>query len=357
MTRQRFPNRLADEPSPYLQQHARNPVDWYPWGEEAQARARTSQRPLFVSIGYSACHWCHVMERESFEDPTVAGFLAEHFVAVKVDREERPDVDAVYMDAVQALTGRGGWPLTVFLTPELEPFFGGTYFPPQRRYGMPSFLEVLQAVAEAWEHRPDEVRSQAAQLAAHLRKAVPAAGDARPDIARAARLALAELERTHDPRWGGFGSAPKFPTASRLFFLLDRAAEGHGQARAMLVRTLDGMAGGGMWDWLGGGFHRYSVDERWLIPHFEKMLYDNALLARAYGAAGTVLGRPDWLVVARRTADYMIGEMQGDEGGFLSSSDADSEGEEGRFFTWTADEVGDALPAGEAEALIRLCGL
>jgi uncharacterized protein YyaL (SSP411 family) len=350
-------NRLADEASPYLRQHADNPVDWYPWGEPALSRARAEGKPLFVSIGYAACHWCHVMERESFEDPAVADLLARHFVAVKVDREERPDIDAVYMEAVQVMTGRGGWPLSVFLTPELEPFYGGTYFPPERRFGMPSFREVLEAVAQAWERRRDDIRSQAAALAAHLAAGVRQPVSDELDIAGATNLAITRLEHAHDTRWGGFGGAPKFPSPSRLYLLLEHARAGSASSRRMLATTLDGMAAGGMWDWVGGGFHRYSVDERWLVPHFEKMLYDNALLARAYGAAGVLLSRPDWVEIARRTATYLIGEMQGEEGGFTSSTDADSEGGEGRFFTWTPAEVRAALPPKAAEALIRLCGL
>jgi uncharacterized protein YyaL (SSP411 family) len=332
-------------------------VDWYPWGEEALARARDEGRPIFLSVGYAACHWCHVMERESFEDAEVAAFLNDHFVAIKVDREERPDIDAVYMTAVQALTGSGGWPLTVFLTPGLEPFYGGTYFPPESRWGRPSFLELLHAVAQAWAERRDEVVRQAAQLADHLNALSSRPGPGHVDLDRATRTALSHLSANHDPRWGGFGGAPKFPTPSRLFFLLHHAAGGDAQARAMLATTLDGMAAGGMVDWVGGGFHRYSVDETWLIPHFEKMLVDNALLARAYGEAALRLGEPRWVEVARATADYLVREMQGPEGGFFSSTDADSEGREGLYFTWTAAEVRTSLPAEEADAVVGLCAL
>jgi hypothetical protein len=350
-------NRLAAETSPYLLQHRDNPVDWYPWGEEALARARAENKPIFLSVGYAACHWCHVMAHESFDDPAVAALLNASFVPVKVDREERPDVDAVYMSAVQAMTGRGGWPLSVFLTPALEPFYGGTYFPPERRYGMPSFTEVLRAVAEAWRSDPGQVAAQAADLIEQL-----AARDGRdrsgtPDPERTARAALDQFARNHDVRWGGFGGAPKFPTASRLYFLLAQARSGDGAARAMLAGTLDGMAAGGMWDVVGGGFHRYSVDERWLVPHFEKMLYDNALLVRLYGEAGVALDRPDWVAVARATVDYLLREMQGGEGGFFSATDADSEGEEGRFFTWTADEVREALPGDLAAPVVEYFGL
>jgi uncharacterized protein YyaL (SSP411 family) len=348
-------NRLIGEPSPYLRQHAHNPVAWYPWGEEALARATDEDKPIFLSIGYAACHWCHVMERESFEDPAIAALLAEHFVAVKVDREERPDLDAVYMNAVQAMTGSGGWPLSVFLTPELKPFFGGTYFPSERKWGTPSFREVIAAVADAWLNRREELDGAAATLAAQLAKdEEPAPGSL--DAAAAAAAALGTLAAQYDRRWGGFGAAPKFPTPARLFFLIDKARRDPA-ARDALTGTLDGMAAGGMYDWLGGGFHRYSVDEVWLVPHFEKMLYDNALLARAYAEAGLALDRPEWVAVARSTADYMLGEMRGPEGAFFSSTDADSGGHEGRYFTWTVAQVREALPPGEAELAIALCGL
>jgi len=350
-------NRLAGESSPYLLQHRDNPVDWYPWGEQALARARAENKPIFLSIGYAACHWCHVMAHESFDDPAVAALLNASFVPVKVDREERPDVDAVYMNAVQAMTGRGGWPLSVFLTPALEPFYGGTYFPPERRYGMPSFTEVLEAVAAAWRSDPIRVAAQAADLLAQLAAREARDRSGAPDPERAARDALGRLARTYDARWGGFGGAPKFPTPSRLHFLLAQARWGDTTARRLLAGTLDGMAAGGMWDVVGGGFHRYSVDEEWLVPHFEKMLYDNALLARLYGEAGVAFDRPDWIATARATADYLLREMQGDEGGFFGATDADSEGEEGRFFTWTADEVREALPADLAALVVARFGL
>ena len=348
-------NRLADEPSPYLRQHAHDPVPWYPWGEEALAKAREEDKPIFLSIGYAACHWCHVMERESFADPAIAALLQASFVAVKVDREERPDLDAVYIAAVQAMTGSGGWPLSVFLTPDLEPFFGGTYFPPERRWGMPSFREVLAAVADAWRHRRGELDAAAAALAARL-AGVPEPATGRIDPAAAAAAALEELAASYDRRWGGFGGAPKFPTPSRLFFLADRARRDPA-ALGLLAGTLDGMAAGGVYDWLGGGFHRYSTDDAWRVPHFEKMLYDNALLARAYAEAGLAFDRPDWVEVARATADYLLREMRGPEGALFSSTDADSEGREGRYFTWTAAQVRAALPAGEAELVVALCGL
>jgi hypothetical protein len=351
------PNRLALEASPYLLQHSRNPVDWYPWGPEALQRARTENKPIFLSIGYAACHWCHVMEEESFEDPDVAALLNESFVAVKVDREERLDLDAVYMAAVQATTGRGGWPLSAFLTPELHLFYGGTYFPPEPRWGMPSFRDVLAGVAEAWRNRRAELTGHGRELMAHLAAASVVGSPAPIDADAAANRALTQLERSFDHRWGGFGAAPKFPTPSRLTFLLHRALTGSEPARKMLALTLDRMAAGGMWDWVGGGFHRYSVDETWLIPHFEKMLYDNALLARVYGEAGIGMDVPRWIDVACRTADYLIREMRRPEGAFAASTDADTGGEEGLTFTWTAEEVRKAIPRTEADAIVRLCGL
>ncbi len=326
-------NRLADETSPYLLQHAGNPVDWYPWGEEAFARAREDGRPLFVSIGYSACHWCHVMERESFEDPQTAQVLNERFVSVKVDREERPDVDSVYMDAVVALTGQGGWPMSVFLTPGGEPFFGGTYFPPEPRHGLPAFRQVLVAVAEAWESRRGEVAESAANLVAHLRagtRLAPADDDPLgPEVLDRARE---NLRGVFDGTWGGFGGRPKFPPASVLEFLL-RAGE-----EEMTRRTLDAMALGGMHDLVGGGFHRYAVDERWLVPHFEKMLYDNALLASVYTHAARRFDDERYRAIAERTLDYVQRELALGGGGFASAQDADTDGVEGLTFTWAPGE-------------------
>ncbi|HPC83068.1 MAG TPA: thioredoxin domain-containing protein [Thermoanaerobaculaceae bacterium] len=351
-----MPNRLLHELSPYLRQHAHNPVDWLPWSDEAFATARARNTPIFLSIGYAACHWCHVMERESFEDPDVAELLNRDFVPVKVDREERPDLDAVYMAAVQAMTGSGGWPLSVFLTPGGEPFFGGTYFPPERRWGRPSFKEVLTAVARAWRERPHEVASSAAKLLAALREEESPRQPGRFDLAAAQSTFLRRLEASFDPVWGGFGPAPKFPTPSRLFLLLDLASR-HDPARRMLTLTLDGMAAGGMYDWLGGGFHRYSVDRQWRVPHFEKMLYDNALLSRLYGLAGLRLGVPRWIEVTRATADWMLADMRGPEGGFFSSTDADTPEGEGFYFTWTPAEVRSALPAAQAELLVAFLGL
>jgi len=325
-------NRLAQETSPYLLQHADNPVDWQPWGEEALGRAREEGKPLLVSIGYSACHWCHVMERESFEDEATADVMNELFVNVKVDREERPDVDAVYMDAVVALTGQGGWPLTVFLTPEGEPFYGGTYFPPEPRHSLPSFRQVLRAVADAYRERPEDVAAQAEALVGALRRSAESEPSREPLtdalLAEAERGLLSQL----DPRWGGFGHAPKFPPASALEFLLRR-----GRLDAVR-RTLDGMAAGGMYDLVGGGFHRYSVDAEWLVPHFEKMLYDNALLVPPYLHAWLLTGEERYRIVAEQTLDYMLRELRLPSGGFASAQDADTDGVEGLTYTWTADE-------------------
>ena len=325
-------NRLAQETSPYLLQHADNPVDWQPWGEEALGRAREEGKPLLVSIGYSACHWCHVMERESFEDEATADVMNELFVNVKVDREERPDVDAVYMDAVVALTGQGGWPLTVFLTPDGEPFYGGTYFPPEPRHGMPSFRQVLRAVADAYRERPEDVATQAEALVGALRRSA----ETEPSRESLTDALLAEAERgllsQLDPRWGGFGHPPKFPPASALEFLLRR-----GRLDAVRL-TLDGMAAGGMYDLVGGGFHRYSVDAEWLVPHFEKMLYDNALLVPPYLHAWLLTGEERYRIVAEQTLDYMLRELRLPSGGFASAQDADTDGVEGLTYTWTADE-------------------
>jgi uncharacterized protein YyaL (SSP411 family) len=325
-------NRLAQETSPYLLQHADNPVDWHPWGEEALSRARAEGKPLLVSIGYSSCHWCHVMERESFADGATAAVMNERFVNVKVDREERPDVDSVYMDAVVALTGQGGWPLTVFLTPDGEPFYGGTYFPPEPRHGLPSFRQVLGAVADAYRERPEDVAAQAQALVGALRRSTETEPSREPLtealLTEAEGVLLAQL----DSRWGGFGRAPKFPPASALEFLLRR-----GSLDAVRL-TLDGMAAGGMYDLVGGGFHRYSVDARWLVPHFEKMLYDNALLVPPYLHAWLLTGEERYRAVAEQTLDYLMRELRLPNGGFASSQDADTEGVEGLTYTWTAEE-------------------
>jgi uncharacterized protein YyaL (SSP411 family) len=337
-------NRLADELSPYLRQHAGNPVEWFPWGSEAIALARREQKPIFLSIGYAACHWCHVMAHESFEDAAIARQLAEGFVSVKVDREERPDLDQLYMEAVQMMTGHGGWPMSVFLTPELEPFFGGTYWPAQAKRGMPGFDDVLRAVAAAWRERRPAVLAQAAEIVRLLRESDLAADDGAPLDDGPLLAAERAWRQTFDPRHGGFGGAPKFPPAIALALLLRRWRRLRDDSlREMTATTLDAMAAGGIYDHLGGGFHRYSVDDRWLVPHFEKMLYDNALLAGCYLEAHEALGEPRYATVARETLDYVLRDLSDSQGGFYSSEDADSEGVEGRFYVWTPAEIGAAL--------------
>src|ERR687897_2856916 len=330
-------NRLAQETSPYLLQHADNPVDWYPWGEEALKRARAEDKPILLSIGYAACHWCHVMEHESFEDAETARLMNERFVNVKVDREERPDVDAVYMDAVVALSGRGGWPMTVFLTPEGEPFFGGTYYPPEPRHGLPSFRQLLVAISDAYRERRDDVTRQARALVDAVREQNEQRPSSEPLTEAVLAAAVRALHSQFDPEWGGFGSAPKFPPASALEFLLRRGE------LELVTKTLDGMALGGMYDLVGGGFHRYSVDERWLVPHFEKMLYDNALLAAAYLHAWALTGETRFRRVVEETLDYLVREMRLPDGGFASAQDADTDGVEGLTYTWTPEEIGEVL--------------
>lgn len=339
----KYTNRLINETSPYLIQHAHNPVDWYPWGDEAFEKARREDKPVLISIGYSACHWCHVMEHESFEDEAVAAVMNEHFVNIKVDMEERPDVDQIYMNFVQITTGRGGWPMNVFLTPEKRPFFGGTYFPPNPRYGMPSWTQILISIAEAYRERRGEIENSADEIVGELRRmAVIEVGKGlSTDILDSA---FASFSRTFDATNGGFGGAPKFPQAMSLEFLLryhHRTGDEH--ALKMVTQTLDKMARGGIYDQLGGGFHRYAVDAIWLVPHFEKMLYDNAQLVRVYLHAYQVTGNQFYKRVAIETLEYVRREMLDKSGGFYSAQDADSEGEEGKFFVWSEDELVEIL--------------
>jgi uncharacterized protein YyaL (SSP411 family) len=343
-------NRLAHEISPYLLQHAENPVDWYPWGEEALERAMREDKPIFLSIGYAACHWCHVMERESFENEAVAALLNQSFVSIKVDREERPDLDDIYMAATVALSGGGGWPMSVFLAPDRRPFFAGTYFPPTDRYGRPGFSTLLKRIAHLWRSQRDDLLAQASALVAQVRAgyeiaaAAPVSGAMIPAAVRA-------LAASFDPQWGGFGAAPKFPPAASISLLLRYHAKTEdAHALAMATTTLDGMKNGGIYDHLGGGFARYSTDERWLVPHFEKMLYDNAALARVYLEAYQATRDLEYRRVARETLDYVVREMQDAEGGYYCATDADSEGEEGRFFVWTLDEIQALLDPVSAKA-------
>lgn len=362
-------NRLADETSPYLRQHRDNPVDWYPWGPEAFAMAAERNRPVLVSVGYSSCHWCHVMAHESFEDPATAAVMNRLFVNVKVDREERPDVDAVYMDSVQAMTGQGGWPMTVFCTPDGRPFFGGTYYPDRPRGQMPSFKQVMAAVAEAWENRRDDVDAQADQLTAVIGRIAKNIG-ALPDANKASgALDTSLLESAghaivsaFDPQWGGFGGAPKFPGAMTLTSALMLHRSTSDPHLLQVVRTsLDAMASGGIYDHLGGGFARYSVDRQWLVPHFEKMLYDNALLSRLYLHAWQVTGEPTYLQVLNETLEYVLRDLRHRDGGFYSAEDADSEGVEGRFYVWSESELRDvvngSIDADTAESAVRWWGV
>jgi hypothetical protein len=329
-------NRLAEATSPYLLQHAENPVDWYPWGDEAFERARAEDRPLLVSVGYSSCHWCHVMAHESFEDSATAALMNELFVNVKVDREERPDVDAVTMDAAVGMTGSGGWPTTVFLTPDAKPFYAGTYFPPEPRHGLPSFRDLLQAIADAWRERRGEIETQAGRIDETIRRGAELRPSTEPLTSSLLGEAARGISRTFEPTFGGFGRAPKFPAASTIEFLLRRGDE---ESLAIATATLDGMAAGGMYDVVGGGFHRYSVDDRWLVPHFEKMLYDNAVLAAAYLHAWVVTGSARYRQVVEETLDYLLRELALPGGGFASAQDADTEGVEGLTYTWTLEEA------------------
>ena len=347
---ERAANRLAGASSPYLLQHAHNPVDWYPWGEEAFAKARAEDRPLFLSVGYAACHWCHVMERESFEDEETAKLLNDRFVAVKVDREERPDVDGIYMDAVQAMTGSGGWPMSVFLTPDGKPFYAGTYFPDQPRHGLPSFRQVLGGIADAWASRRDEIEVQSGRVIESIRRSGELEASEEPLTDAVAYEAFQTLRHSFDPRWGGFGGAPKFPQPMTVEFVLRRAIRGTPDALEMAVLTLDRMAGGGMFDQVGGGFARYSTDAAWMVPHFEKMLYDNAQLALLYARAWLVTRNDHYRDISSRTLDYLLREMRHTDGGFFSSQDADSEGVEGKFSVWSWEELVSLVGEEAAEA-------
>jgi uncharacterized protein YyaL (SSP411 family) len=357
-TTPRFTNRLVRETSPYLRQHAHNPVDWFPWGEEALERARRLDRPIFLSIGYSACHWCHVMEHESFENEEIARILNDNFVSIKVDREERPDLDQIYMAAVQMMSGQGGWPMSVFLTPSLEPFTGGTYFPPDDRYGRPGFRRILASLAEAWRSRRDDINRAAADLTSHLQdlgQLEAKEGEFSPHLLRNAAAVLA---RSYDPIHGGFGHAPKFPHPMDLRVLLRVARRfGDDNSLDMVKHTLDRMAMGGIYDHLGGGFARYSTDERWLAPHFEKMLYDNALLSVAYLETYQATRNPFYREVVKETLGWVRREMTSPEGPFYSTLDADSEGEEGRFYVWTQEEIDRVLGRSDSELFSACYGV
>jgi len=340
-----FINHLIHETSPYLLQHAHNPVEWYPWGEEAFAKARDEDKPIFLSIGYAACHWCHVMEHESFENESVAQFLSEYFVSIKVDREERPDLDDIYMTAVVGLTGQGGWPMTVFLTPDLHPFFGGTYYPPQDAYGRMGFLTLLQGIAQSWSEKREQIMEGAANITSFLkeqsRKAIP---DATVLATTLIEKACGELKNSYDATHGGWGGAPKFPSSGGIGLLLRaHRTTGDFELLDMATETLDKMARGGMYDQLGGGFHRYSVDAEWLVPHFEKMLYDNGQLAQVYLEAWQATGNPYYRQITQEILDYEIRDMLDSLGGFHSTEDADSEGEEGKFYCWLHSEIIETL--------------
>jgi hypothetical protein len=357
MSEHKHTNRLQNETSPYLLQHAHNPVDWYPWGEEALAKARAENKPILLSIGYSACHWCHVMERESFENEEIAALMNENFVNIKVDREERPDLDQIYMNAVQLMLGHGGWPLTVFLTPDLVPFYGGTYFPPEDRFRLPGFPRVVTGVADAYRTRPDEIAETTTSFLNELRRMNVAYESDEPLNTQLLDAAHSALARTYDQRHGGFGGAPKFPASMNLEFLLrTHLRTPDGQALDMVTHTCRKMAEGGLYDQLGGGFHRYSTDAHWLVPHFEKMLYDNALLSRLYLHAYQVTGDEFFRRIAEETFDYVVREMTDEGGAFYSTQDADSEGVEGKFFVWTIEEIDELLGAEDSRLVAAYYG-
>jgi hypothetical protein len=348
-----MPNNLAHENSPYLLQHAGNPVDWYPWSEEALEKARREDKPIFLSIGYAACHWCHVMAHESFEDSGTAGLMNKHFVNIKVDREERPDLDSIYMNAVVAMTGQGGWPLNVFLTPNGEPFFGGTYFPPNRRYNLPSFREVLLSVYDVWVKDRPRIHNISQQLITHLQGSIAGTSSGQELRSDSSEVAALGLAQSYDWKYGGWGSAPKFPQAMAIEFLLRRASRGDKLALEIASHALLAMGKGGMYDVVGGGFARYSTDNEWRVPHFEKMLYDNALLAPAYLHAYLLSRNPKFKQVCEETLDFVARELTHPDGGFYSSLDADSEGVEGKYYLWTPASIRAALPEpGDAELVL-----
>ncbi len=348
-------NRLIHETSPYLLQHAHNPVDWHPWGNEAFQKAKRENKPVLLSIGYSACHWCHVMERESFENEQIAALMNDLFISIKVDREERPDLDEIYMNAVQLLTGRGGWPMTMFLTPDGKPFYGGTYFPPEDRQGMPGFPKILLGVSQAYRERSADVEKSVGEILAALQRMSEthqSDKDFSPDIIAAS---CEKISRAYDSDNGGLGQAPKFPNAGVYeLFLRHFHHSKNERYLEMIVHTLTKMAQGGIYDHLGGGFHRYSVDAKWLVPHFEKMLYDNAQLLSIYAHAYAITGEPLFESVVEETARYLLREMFQAGGGFYSTQDADSEGEEGKFFVWTADEINRLLGTEAGEVFCRI---